>query len=78
MLDINVKNLCFCLADACDVEDMEQTESMITRMYLRHFVSNYQYRMYSRIVVDWYFDEEAGCVLTKYGEPAIEWVMRNL
>lgn len=78
MLDINLKNLCFCLADACDVEDMEQTESMITRMYFRHFVSNYQYRMYNRIVLCWYFDEEAGCVMTKDGEVAVKWVLENL
>lgn len=78
MLDINVKNLCFCYADSMDEEYMEQTDSMITRMYFRHFLSHYQYSMFNKTVAGWYFDEEAGCVLTKYGEPAVNWVNRNL
>lgn len=78
MLDINVKNLCFCYADSMDEEYMEQTDSMITRMYFRHFLSNYQYRQFYNITCRWYFDTERNCVMTGDGEVAVEWVNRNL
>lgn len=78
MLDINVNNLCFCYADSCDEEFMEQTDSMVTRMYFRHFLSNYQYRTFNMIVKDWYWDDEQKLVMTKYGYPAVRWVIENL